>query len=46
MSTGREEGAQTHSAQSKRWHSRATGGDRQMGGDEMGGQNLSPMQLR
>ena len=38
--------AQTHSVQTKRWHSRATGGDWQMGGGEMGGQNLCPVQLR
>ena len=36
----REEGAQMHSVQTKRSHSGATGGE------EMGGQNLCPVQLR
>ena len=42
----REEGAQMHSVRTKRWHSGATGGDQQMGGDGMGEQNQCPVQLR
>ena len=42
----REEGAQMHSVQTKRWHSGATGGDQQMGGDGMGEQNQCLVQLR
>ena len=46
MCTGREEGARMHSVQTMRWHSRAMGGDQQMGGDGMGEQNQCTVQLR
>ena len=45
MCVGREEGAQLDFDQTRKWHSGAKGVDRQMGWDEVGGENLCPMQL-